>query len=158
MFARSIYCTLFLLCCLILLMGVYVYIQAHFFLLLWISAPMLGFCISVEFSFFSLFSFFFSFLFFIILIFTFLNLLYFFYIHSFICFLYYSFPLAVNLYCIEIFFIYLYLNLHIYYFFLFLLSFPLNISVSFVFIALFPPWHLALAFFSSLCFSFVLNW
>jgi len=102
--------------------------------------------------------FFLLFSFFIILIFTFLNLLYFFYIYSFICLLYYSFPLAVNLYCIEIFFIYLYLNLHIYYFFLFLLSFPLNISVSFVFIALFPPWHLALALFSSLCFSFVLNW
>ena len=38
-------------------------------------------------------------------------------------------------------------------FFLFFLSFPLNIFVSFVFIALFPIWHLALVLFSSLCFS-----
>ena len=34
---------------------------------------------------------------------------------------------------------------------LFFLSFPLNIFVSFVFIALFPTWHLALVLFSSLC-------
>ena len=40
-----------------------------------------------------------------------------------------------------------------YLFFLFFLSFPLNIFVSFVFIALFPTWHLALVLFSSLCFS-----
>ena len=38
-----------------------------------------------------------------------------------------------------------------YLFFLFFLSFPLNIFVSFVFIALFPTWHLALVLFSSLC-------
>ena len=40
----------------------------------------------------------------------------------------------------------------------FFLSFPLNIFVSFIFIALFPNWYLALVLFSSLCFSFVLNW
>ena len=47
---------------LILLMGVYVYvsIQSHF-LLLYISASILDFCSSVEFSFFSLFPFFFLF-------------------------------------------------------------------------------------------------
>ena len=39
------------------------------------------------------------------------------------------------------------------FFSLFFLSFPLNIFVSFVFIALFPTWHLALVLFSSLCFS-----
>ena len=37
--------------------------------------------------------------------------------------------------------------------YLFFLSFPLNIFVNFVFIALFPTWHLALVSFSSLCFS-----
>ena len=35
--------------------------------------------------------------------------------------------------------------------YLFFLSFPLNVFVSFVFIALFPSWHLALVLFSSLC-------
>ena len=38
-------------------------------------------------------------------------------------------------------------------FFLYFLSFPLNVFVSFIFIALFPNWHLALVLFSSLCFS-----
>ena len=52
--------------------------------------------------------------------------------------------------------LYLYLILHIYSFFLFFLSFPLNVFVSFIFIALFPNWHLALVLSSSLCFSFVL--
>ena len=37
--------------------------------------------------------------------------------------------------------------------YLFFLSFPLNMFVGFVFIALFPTWHLALVLFSSLCFS-----
>ena len=37
-----------------------------------------------------------------------------------------------------------------YLFFLFFLSFPLNVFVSFIFIALFPTWHLALILFSSL--------
>jgi len=52
----------------------------------------------------------------------------------------------------------MYVNLHLplfnfaYLFFLFLLSFPLNLFVSFIFIALFPNWHLALVLFSSLCF------
>ena len=49
--------------------------------------------------------------------------------------------------------LYLYLILHIYSFFLFFLSFPLNVFVSFIFIVLFPSWHLALVLFSSLCFS-----
>ena len=35
---------------------------------------------------------------------------------------------------------------------LFFLSFPLNIFVSFIFIVLYPNWHLALVLFSSLCF------
>ena len=35
----------------------------------------------------------------------------------------------------------------------FFLSFPLNIFVSFIFIGLFPNWHLAFLLFSSLCFS-----
>ena len=38
--------------------------------------------------------------------------------------------------------------------YLFILFFPLNIFVSFIFIALFPNWHLALVLFSSLCFSY----
>ena len=38
-----------------------------------------------------------------------------------------------------------------YLFFPFLLSFPLNIFVSFIFIALFPNWHLALVLLSNLC-------
>ena len=37
---------------------------------------------------------------------------------------------------------------------LFFLSFPLNIFVTFIFIALFPNWHLALVLFSSLCFNY----
>ena len=37
--------------------------------------------------------------------------------------------------------------------YLFFLSFPLNIFVSFIFIALFPNWHLALVLFSSLYLS-----
>ena len=37
--------------------------------------------------------------------------------------------------------------------FLFFLTFSLNIFVSFIFISLFPNWHLALVLFSSLCFS-----
>jgi len=40
-----------------------------------------------------------------------------------------------------------------YLFFLFFLSIPLNKFVSFVFITLFPTWHLASVLFSSLCFS-----
>ena len=43
-----------------------------------------------------------------------------------------------------------------YLFFLFFLCFPLNIFVSFIFITLFPNWHIVLVLFSSLCFSFVL--
>ena len=39
-------------------------------------------------------------------------------------------------------------------FFLFFLSFSLNIFVSFIFIALYPNWHLGLVLFSSLCFSY----
>ena len=37
--------------------------------------------------------------------------------------------------------------------YLFFLSFPLTVFVSFIFIALFPTWHLALVLFSSLCFN-----
>ena len=37
--------------------------------------------------------------------------------------------------------------------YLFFLSFPLNVFVNFVFIALFPTWHLPLVLFSSLCFN-----
>ena len=40
-----------------------------------------------------------------------------------------------------------------YSFFLFFHSFSLKMFVSFIFIALFPNWHLALVLFSSLCFS-----
>ena len=43
--------------------------------------------------------------------------------------------------------------MHIYSFFLFFHSFSLKIFVSFIFIVLFPSWHLALVLFSSLCFS-----
>ena len=81
------------------------------------------------------------------IILTFLNLLYFLYIYSLVCLSYCSFPLAM------------YINLHLprfnfaYLFFLFFLSFLFNIFVSFVFIALFPTWHLTLILFSSLCFS-----
>ena len=58
----------------------------------------------------------------------------------------------------------MYINLHlplfnfVYLVFLFFLSFPLNVFVSFIFIVIFPNWHLALVLFSSLCFliSFVL--
>ena len=109
-----------------------------------------AFAVLWRFSFFSFFlssSIIFSFLFFIILTFKFLNLLYFFYIYSYICLSYCSFALAVNLY----------INLHPLHLFnfayLFFLSFPLNIFVSFVFIALFPTWHLALILFCSLYFS-----
>ena len=45
------------------------------------------------------------------------------------------------------------LTLHIYSFFLYFLSFSLNIFVRFIFIALFPNWHLALVWFSSLFFN-----
>jgi len=38
-------------------------------------------------------------------------------------------------------------------FFLFFLSFLLHIFVSFIFIVLFPNWHLALVLFSSFCFN-----
>ena len=74
------------------------------------------------------------------------------YIYSFVCFSYCSFPLQL------IFKIYksslsTSITFHIYSFFLFFLSFPLNIFVSFIFIALFPNWHLALILFSSSCFS-----
>ena len=41
-----------------------------------------------------------------------------------------------------------------YLFFLFFLYFPLNLFVSFIFIALFPNWHLTLVLFSSLCFNY----
>ena len=41
----------------------------------------------------------------------------------------------------------------IYSFFLLVLSFPVNIFVSFIFIALFPNWHLTLVLFPSLFFS-----
>ena len=41
-----------------------------------------------------------------------------------------------------------------YLFFLSFLSFPLNIFVNFIFITLFPNWHLHLVLFSSLCFSY----
>ena len=51
------------------------------------------------------------------------------------------------------FFIYLYLTLYICSFFLFFLSFPLKIFVNFIFITLFPSWHLALVLFSSLFFN-----
>ena len=42
---------------------------------------------------------------------------------------------------------------YLFFLFFFFLSFPLNLFVSFIFIALFPNWHLALVLFSSLCFS-----
>ena len=50
----------------------------------------------------------------------------------------------------------MYINLHLPLFnfaYLFFLSFPFNIFVSFIFIALFPSWHLALVLFSSLFFN-----
>ena len=101
---------------------------------------MMGFCSSVEFSFF-------PFLFF--LTFDFLNLLLFF-LHLDLCLLsplLFS-PCSQSLMYINI------LHLLLFNFaYLFFLSFPLNIFVSFVFIALFPTWHLALVLFSSLCFS-----
>ena len=50
--------------------------------------------------------------------------------------------------------LYLPLSNFAYLFFLFFPSFPLNIFVSFIFIALFPKWHLRLVLFSSLCFSY----
>ena len=53
----------------------------------------------------------------------------------------------INLYLPVFNFIYLF------FLFFFFLSFPLNLFVSFIFIALFPNWHLALVLFSSLCFS-----
>ena len=71
------------------------------------------------------------------------------FLHLFLCLLFLLlFSPAVNLY----------INLlHLPLFncaYLFFLSFlPLNIFVSFVFIALFPTWHLGLVLFSSLCLS-----
>ena len=100
-------------------------------------------------------SIFFSFLFFMILSFNFLKTVIFF-LPLFLClpFLLCFPPCSYSL---------MYVNpLHLplfnfaYLFFLVFLSFPLNIFVSFIFIALFPTWHLALVSFSSLCLSFIL--
>ena len=99
----------------------------------------MGFCSSLEFPFFF---FFFCLLFY----FNFLNLLLVF-LHLFLCLLFLLFFSPCS-YCL------MYINLHLPLFnfaYLFFLSFPLNIFVSFVFIALFPTWHLALVWFSSLC-------
>ena len=108
---------------------------------------MFGFCSSVEFSFFSflvpcffffLFSFF-NFLKPIIIFYTFIPL--------------FAFPtilfpikLIFNVYKSS-------LSTSVYLCICILSFFPLNIFVIFVFIALFPTWHLALALFSTLCFS-----
>ena len=154
MFTRSIYCTLFLLVCFdfdyeCICISVYSVTLSIFVINLWLYVGLLQFCgVFLYLSCFLASSLFFlSCLFFIILTFKFLNLLYFFYIYSFICLSYCSFALAVNLY----------INLHPLHLFnfayLFFLSFPLNIFVSFVFIALFPTWHLALILFCSLYFS-----
>ena len=55
----------------------------------------------------------------------------------------------------------MYINLYLprfnYAYLFFLFSFSLNIFVSFIFIALFPKWHLALVLFSFLCFSLFLT-
>ena len=97
---------------LILLMGVYVHVwtQPTLFIVvvyLCLYVGLLQFC--GVFLFFSFFSFFFSFLYKLKI----LNLLYFFYIYSFVCLFYCSFPLAVNLWHIQIFFIHLCVPLRI---------------------------------------------
>ena len=130
-------------------MGVYVYvhIQSHFLLLFKRLPPCWAFAVlwSFPYFFFSFFCFFSSFLFFYN--FNFLNILYFSTCIP-LCFLLFFSTCTKSL---------IYINLlHLAPFnfaYLFFLSFPLNIFVSFIFIALFPTWHLALVLFSSLCFS-----
>ena len=97
----------------------------------------------------SFFPFSFFFLFFLFYTFNFLKPIIFF-LHLFLClpFLLFISPCS---YCL------MYINLlHLPLFnfvYSFFLSFPLNIFVMFIFIALFPTWHLALVLFSSLCVS-----
>jgi len=93
------------------------------------------------------------FLFSLILIFNFLNLLYFF-LHLFLHlpFLLFFSPCNQSLTYINL--LHLPLTLRVYSFYIFFLSFPLNILADFVFIAIFPTWHLALVLFCSLCFLF----
>ena len=149
MFAGSIYCTLFLLDCFDFAYRCrHIWIYSVTLLIVVIKLclyiGLLQFC-----GVFLFCSFFFHFVFFSLFYnFNFLKPIIFF-VHLFLClpFLLFFSPCSYSL---------MYINPHLPLFnfaYLFFLSFPLNIFVSFVFIALFPTWHLALVLFSSLCFS-----
>ena len=87
--------------------------------------------------------------------FNFLNLLLF-CLYLFLCLLFLLFfsPCSYSLMYINLLHLPLFNFAYLFFlFFIFFLSFPLNIFVSFVFVALFPTWHLTLVLFSSLCFS-----
>ena len=161
MFAGLIYCTLFLLDCFDFAYGcicIRVYSLKTFIAVinLCLYVGLLQFwSVFLCFPFFFLLPFFFFYLF-IILIYNLYKSIMFF-LHLILClpFLLFFSPCSSSLMYIDLLHLPL-LNwacLFFLFFFLSFLSFPFNIFVSFVFIALFPTWHLASVLFSNLCFS-----